>query len=109
MCISWIFSRVNFSNFLACSAKSRVKSAFTPPMRTYDTVSRAPVISSTRLYNSSRASMKYRNAVIAPNSMALAAMAVRWSVIREISDMITRMYFARSVISRPSNFSTAIA
>ena len=41
--------------------------------------------------------------------MALAPTHVRWSQIREISLMITRMYLQRSVISMPRSFSTAEA
>ena len=46
---------------------------------------------------------------MAPSSMAEAPMHVRWSQIREISLMTTRMYLQRSVTSMPSNFSTAAA
>ena len=45
----------------------------------------------------------------APSSMAEAPTQVRWSQIREISDMITRMYLHRSVTSTPRSFSTADA
>ena len=38
--------------------------------------------------------------------MADAPMHVRWSQMREISLMITRMYLQRSVTSIPSSFST---
>ena len=41
--------------------------------------------------------------------MAEAPTQVRWSQIREISDMITRMYWHRSVTSMPRSFSTAEA
>ena len=44
---------------------------------------------------------------MAPSSIAEAAMQVRWSVMRDTSLMITRMYWQRSVISMPSSFSTA--
>ena len=43
----------------------------------------------------------------APSSMVPAPTHVRWSQIREISLMITRMYWHRSVISMPSSFSMA--
>ena len=46
---------------------------------------------------------------MAPTSMAEAPTQVRWSQIREISLMITRMYLHRSVISMPRSFSTAEA
>jgi len=45
--------------------------------------------------------------VNAPSSIAEAPMHVRWSQIREISDMMTRMYLHRSVTSMPRSFSTA--
>jgi len=47
--------------------------------------------------------------VKAPSSMAEAPTHVRWSQIREISDMITRMYLHRSVTSMSRSFSTAEA
>ncbi len=43
----------------------------------------------------------------APSSMEAAPTQVRWSQIREISLMITRMYLHRSVTSMPSSFSIA--
>ena len=70
-------------------------------------VSRAPVTSSTSSQRNSRALIMYRNTVKAPSSMALAPTQVRWSQIREISLMITRMYLHRSVMSMPRSFSTA--
>ena len=45
----------------------------------------------------------------APSSIAEAPTQVRWSLTREISLTMTRMYLQRSVISMPSSFSTAIA
>ena len=45
----------------------------------------------------------------APSSMDEAPTQVRWSQIREISDMITRMYLHRSVMSMSKSFSTADA
>jgi hypothetical protein len=41
--------------------------------------------------------------------MAEAPIHVRWSHTREISLMITRMYWQRSVTSMPRSFSTAAA
>ena len=43
----------------------------------------------------------------APSSIAEAPTHVRWSVIREISLRMTRMYWHRSVTWMPSSFSTA--
>jgi hypothetical protein len=88
-----------------------VRSFDTPPTRTYEWVSRAPEISSSSVYSHSRALSRYRNGVNAPSSIAEAPMQVRWSVMRETSLTITRMYSARGGILpvSPSSFSTAIA
>ena len=51
----------------------------------------------------------YRKTENAPSSMAEAPIQVRWSQIREISLMSTRMYWQRSGTSSPISFSTPAA
>ncbi len=78
-------------------------------MRVQLVVRRAPVTSSTSSQRYSRALTNHRNTVMAPISMAVAPLQVRWSVMREISLMITRANWARRGGSTSNSFSTAMA
>jgi hypothetical protein len=51
----------------------------------------------------------YRKTVKAPSSIAEAPTQVRWSVTREISEAMTRMYWPRSGTVMPASFSAVIA
>jgi hypothetical protein len=80
-----------------------------PPIRVYAVVSRIPVSGSMRcMYTSSRGFQKYQKFVSAPMSTMFVPMQTMWSMIRESSQMRTRMYRHRSVTSIPHSFSTAI-
>ena len=58
---------------------------------------------------SSRARNTTKNGVIAPRSTTLVVIAMKWSMIRENSERMTRMASARGGAAMPSSFSTASA
>ena len=79
-------------------------------MRQYVGVSRAPRQLLEQLEQPLARLERVQEAVKAPSSIALAPRQVRWSLMRDTSPTMTRMYCARSGIflSMPSSFSTAM-
>ena len=80
---------------------------FTPPMRLKFGWKRPPVTPSIRSMSRSRSRMAYIRGVGAPNSAGNEQRNTRWFEMRNSSDRITLMYWARSGASTPMSRSAA--